>query len=216
MPDYSLPPCVTLVFGRSGSGKTTFAFLYLLNRACEQFANDAPAVCTFIFDWKLEASQRLGLPVAGTLAQCEAALATRWVCFNPAVMFQERQRDAFRWFCQWLFEVSKRGPGKKVFFVDELWRFVDAQSLPAELERVARMGRAENLELLTATQHPRDYHRDIRAEVTEWVCFSMTEPGELDAVRPYFRGVDRVAALQRGEFIAYNRESGAELQGRVF
>jgi hypothetical protein len=28
--------------------------------------------------------------------------------------------------------------------------------------------------------------------------------------------VDRVAALQRGEFIAYNRESGAELAGRVF
>jgi DNA helicase HerA-like ATPase len=101
-------------------------------------------------------------------------------------------------------------------FVDELWRFVDAQTLSAELERVARMGRAENLELLTGTQHPRDYHRDIRAEVTEWVCFSMTEPGELDAVRPYFRGVDRVAALQRGEFIAYNRESGAELAGRVF
>ncbi len=93
---------------------------------------------------------------------------------------------------------------------------MDAQRLPVELERVARMGRAENLELLTATQHPRDYHRDIRAEVTEWVCFSMTEPGELEAVRPYFPGVDRVATLPRSQFIAYNRESGAELSGRVF
>jgi hypothetical protein len=44
----------------------------------------------------------------------------------------------------------------------------------------------------------------------------MTEPGELDAVRPYFRGVDRVAEMPRGEFIAYNRESGAELAGRLF
>ena len=156
MPDYSLPPCVTLVFGRSGSGKTSFAFRYLVNVTAEQPANHNPAACVFIFDWKLEASVRLGLAPCGTAAQCEAAVATRWVVFNPAVMFQERQRDAFRWFCHWVFEVSRRGPGKKVLFVDELWKFVDTNSLPAELEKVARMGRSENLELLTATQHPRD------------------------------------------------------------
>ncbi len=216
MPDYSLPPCVTLVFGRSGSGKTTLAFLYLLNRLKEQLANTDPAACVFIFDWKLEAAQRLGVAPCGTAAQCEAAVPSRVVCFNPAVMFQERQRDAFRWFCHWAFEVSRRGPGRKILFVDELWKFVDTNSLPAELEKVARMGRCENLELLTATQHPRDYHRDLRAEVTEWICFSMNEPGELDAVRPYFRGVDRVAELPRGSYIAYNRESGAELSGKLF
>ena len=216
MPDYSRPPCVTLAFGSSGTGKSTFAFLYLANRAVEQPANAEPSACTFIFDWKLEASQRLGVTPVGTLAQCEAAVPSRWVVFNPAVMFQERQKDALRWFCHWVFEVSRRGPGKKILFVDELWRFVDAHSLPAELEKVARMGRAEGLELLSATQHPRDYHRDLRAEVTEWVCFNTIEPGDLDAVRPYFRGVDRVASLPRGAFIAYNRESGAELAGTVF
>jgi hypothetical protein len=111
---------------------------------------------------------------------------------------------------------AQRGPGKKVLFVDELWRFVNAQQLPTELKKVARMGRAENLELLTATQHPRDYHRNIRAEVTEWVCFQTTEPDDLDAARPYFGGVDCVTALARGSFISYNRESGAELWGKVF
>lgn len=143
-------------------------------------------------------------------------MPTRWVMFNPGVMFHERQRDALRWFCHWCFEVSRRGPGKKVFYVDELWHFADAQSLPAELEKIARMGRSENLELLSSTQHPRDYHRDIRAEVTEWVCFNTMEPGELDAVRPYFRGVDRVAELPRGSSIGYNRESGAEMSGELF
>lgn len=204
------------MFGRTGSGKTTFAFRYLANISTEQPANVNPAACVFIFDWKLEAANRLGLPVCGTAAECEAAVPTRWVVFNPAVMFQERQKDAFRWFCHWVFEVSRRGPGKKVLFVDELWKFVDAQNLPSEFEKVARMGRAENLELLSATQHPRDYHRDIRAEVTEWICFSMDEPGELDAVRPYFSGVDRIKGLPRGSFIAYNRESGADLAGKLF
>jgi len=42
------------------------------------------------------------------------------------------------------------------------------------------------------------------------------EPGELDAVRPYYRNVDAVADLPRGQFLAYNRESGAELAGRLF
>jgi hypothetical protein len=216
MPDYSRPPCVTLCFGGSGSGKSTFAFRYLLNRLTEQPANTEPAAAVFVFDWKLEAAHRLGLPVCGTETQCAAALASRVVCFNPAIMFDANQKGALRWFCHWAFEVSRRGPGKKILFIDELWRFVDAHSLPTELERVARMGRAEGLELLTATQHPRDYHRDLRAEVTEWVCFNTVEPGELDAVRPYFRGVDRVASLKRGEFIAYHRETGEELAGWVF
>ena len=216
MSDYTLPPCVTLAFGRSGSGKTTFCYRYLVNAAKAQPANASPAACIFVFDWKLEASQRLGLPACGTAAQCEAAIASRWVVFNPAIMFQERQRDAFRWFCHWVFETSKRGPGKKIFYVDEMWHFADSQSLPVELEKIARMGRAENLELLSSTQHPRDYHRDIRAEVTEWVCFSTDEPGELDAVRPYFRGVDKIVGMAKGKFIAYNRDSGEELAGKLF
>jgi hypothetical protein len=216
MPDYSLPPCVTLIFGRAGSGKTSAAFRYLVNAATEQPANTNPAACIFIFDWKLEASTRLRVPACGSAAQCEAAVPTRWVMFNPFVMFESDLKAAFRWFCHWAFEVSRRGPGKKIFYVDELWHFSDAQSLPAELEKIARMGRAENLELLSSTQHPRDYHRDLRAEVTEWICFATNEPGELDAVRPYFRGVDQVADLPRGSFIAYNRESGAEMEGKIF
>ncbi len=44
----------------------------------------------------------------------------------------------------------------------------------------------------------------------------MDESHELDALRPYFSGVDRVPALPRGGFIGYNRESGPELAGRLF
>jgi hypothetical protein len=36
------------------------------------------------------------------------------------------------------------------------------------------------------------------------------------AKRRYWAGVDPAAALPRGSFIAVNRESGAELAGRVF
>jgi DNA helicase HerA-like ATPase len=100
--------------------------------------------------------------------------------------------------------------------LDELKQFASKFYRPPELNKIARMGRAENLELLTSTQFPRDYHADIRGNVTEWVCFSSTEPAEIEAVRPYFPGVDRVAQLPKGQFIAFNRNSGAELSGRVF
>ena len=164
----------------------------------------------------MEASQRLDPATCGTAAECEAARSARWVIFNPFVMFGHDLKAEFRWFCHWVFPVSQHGPGKQIFYVDEMWKFAAAQSLPEALQQVARLGRAENLELLSATQHPRDYHRDIRAEVTEWVCFSMTEPGKLDSVRPCFRGVDRVAELSRVSFIAYSRERGEELAGKLF
>ena len=44
----------------------------------------------------------------------------------------------------------------------------------------------------------------------------MDEPGELDAARPHFRGVDHVAQLPRGSFIACNRETGGDLAGKLF
>ena len=55
---------------------------------------------------------------------------------------------------------SAIGPGKKVLFVDDLWKFVDANPLPSEF--------------------------------------------------------DRVAQLPRGSFIAYNREHGADWEGKWF
>ena len=224
MPDYSLPPCVTLVFGRQGSAKTSFCLRYLANAAAEQEHNPAPAACIFIFDWKLEASRRLGIAPVGTVAQCEAALATRWVVFNPFVMFHPEpgkelpEKRAFKWFCQWVFNVCKRGAGKKIFYADELAMFVDRLSsqMPYELQLLVRQGRAENLELLAATQFPKDFPPEVRKSVTEWVCFNTNDAGELAAVRDYFPNVDAVAELPRGSFISYNRESGAELRGKLF
>jgi hypothetical protein len=209
MPDYSLPSCITLIFGQSSSGKTTFALRYLLN---------VPCACRFIFDDFGQAAHRLRLKACGTAKECEEAVPTRWVCFNPHVMFPaEKLKDAFRWFCHWSLEVSKRGPGKKVFFVDELWQWTSNKSpLPAELERIVRAGRLENLELLTCTHRPREYHADIAGQVTEWVCFNTVDPRELDAVRPYYPDVDKIATLPKGSFLAYNRDSRAELAGRVF
>ena len=71
-------------------------------------------------------------------------------------------------------------------------------------------------EALAGSPIPRDFFKTIREEVTEWVCFNINEPDNLDAVRPYFSGVNRVTALRPGEYLAFNRNSGAEMGGRIF
>ena len=55
----------------------------------------------------------------------------------------------------------------------------------------------------------------VRRLVAEWVCFNTVEPGDLDAVRPYYPGVEKVAAPPKFHFPACNRDSGAELAGKL-
>jgi hypothetical protein len=208
MSDFSLPNVLTLIFGKSGSCKTSFAFAYLLN---------VNAACIFIFDDRGQAVSRLKIRACGTARECELAVPTRIVCFNPHIMFPGALLpDAFRWFCKWAFDVSKRGPGKKVLFVDELWQWSNQRRpVPAELENVVRTGRIEGLELVTATHSPREYHELIRSQATEFVAFNTVEPAQLEAIRPYWPSVDAAAGLVKGQFIAVNRESGGIVRGMM-
>ena len=205
--DYTLPPCSTLLCGMTGSGKTTFALRYLQN---------VPAACRFIFDDLGQCSARLKLPHASTTAELEAALAQRWVLFNPHRMFEGNIEGAFRFFCRWSYDASRRGPGKKILFVDELWKFCTPNQIPKELATVAQTGRVENLELLIATQLPHKITASITGQSTELVCFRLDESLALDKVEEL--GADRAAvqALPLGSFIAWNRLSRARLDGRVF
>src|SRR4051812_40765518 len=116
MGDYTLSPANTLVVGMTGSGKSTFAYRYLLN---------APAACRFLFDDLGRAATRLGARPCFTANELEAALATRWVIFNPHRMFEGNPKQAFLFFCDWVLNVSKRGPGKKLVLVDEIWQWQD-------------------------------------------------------------------------------------------
>jgi hypothetical protein len=191
----------------TGSGKTTFALRYLLN---------VQAACRFIFDDQGQVSARLKLPHASTAAELEAALASRWVLFNPHRMFPGNVDGAFRFFCDWSYQASRRGPGKKVLLVDEVWRFQAPTSIPRELAVVAQMGRAENLELFTATQLPHKLHASILGGCTELVCFRLDEALALDKVQELGGRPEAVQALPLGSFIAWNRLSRASLSGKLF
>lgn len=208
MSDYTLPPCSTVLCGMSGSGKTTFAIRYLLN---------VQAACRFVFDDLGQVAARLRIRHASTAAELDAALASRWVVFNPHIMFPGQAAEAFRFFCDWSFNAARRGPGKKVFLCDEVWRWCTPQNIPKEFATLAQMGRAENLELVTATQHPQKLNASILGAATEAVCFRTDEDLALLKIEKELR-INRSEAqsLALGEFVALNRLSGARLRGRIF
>jgi DNA helicase HerA-like ATPase len=196
-----------MVFGMTGSGKTTFAFRYLLN---------VSAACRFIFDDKGQAAARLRVSHASTALECERALEKRWVVFNPLRMFPGDTAAAFRWFCQWTYDVSRRGSGKKVLLVDEVWQWCNPNGIPKELALVAQAGRAENLELVVASQMPHKIHSSVSGQATELVCFRLQERLALDAVEGSGADRETVESLPLGSFVSWNRLSGVDLAGRLF
>ena len=207
MADYTLPPAGTVIVGMQGSGKSTFAFRYLLN---------APAACRFIFDDLGRAATRLRIRPAFTATELEAALATRWVVFNPHRMFPGDTKAAFRFFCWWVYCCSCRGLGKKLLLIDEIWQWQDNMQLPKELALVVQTGREENLELVCATQLPHKVNASITGQSTELICFRLSEPLALSRVAELGAERDVVAALPLGSFVSYDRVGTGKLAGKVF
>jgi hypothetical protein len=206
-PDYTNPLRVTLTFGQGSSGKTSFLIRYLIN---------TPFACAFIFDQNGQLSHRLGKKHVGTAAECEAALATRWVCFNPYRMFDaDKVDDAFDYFCEWAFAVSQRGTGRKILVADDSWEFSAARMLRKPLAQVVKIGRFYHLEFFGATHRPQEYNIGVRSLVTEWVAFNTTEPRDIEAVQDYFPGVVAATTLPKFEFIAFNRDSRRELRAKL-
>lgn len=192
----------------TGSGKTTFAIRYLLN---------VPAACRFVFDDLGQFKARLPqIPHSSTAAQLEAALASRWVVFNPHPMFPGDTTSAFRFFCAWAMDAAKRGPGKKVFIADEIWQHQTAHGIPKELATLAQCGRAENLELVSITQMPHRLNSSLTGNSSELVCFRLDEDLALDKAEELGLAPEKVRNLPLGSFIALNRISRGTLAGRLF
>ncbi len=228
--DHSLPPSLLLVSGPSGYGKTTFVFKYLLNRMQPQARNPNPAACVFIYDWKVEAERRLGIPAVTTEHGCLTALRNRLVIFNPNPMFDARSRvrspdgelvvnddvAGLRWFFQWARAQCRTGPGKKILLVDEINKFTSKFSVPFEILSALKASRVEGLEIIFTAHFPREFHADIFGLHTELVCFRADVAGEFERIGGVYAGAERLATLARGEFTAFQKDPRSEMRGRVF
>lgn len=158
------------VFG--GQGKTTFVMKFIAHSA---------ATCVFLFDPDGEFAKEMKLATCSTPEELEAAVATGFVCFNPHTMFPGRMEEALDIFARFCLVVCAKLPGRKFFVVDELRWYVTGSKIPKWLMTLVQSGRRKGgIDGVFIGQAPNQLHNSIRAQLTEVVCFQITDATALE------------------------------------
>ena len=173
--NFSHKPNKILITGSSGTGKTTFLLRYL------QGSQDQEIDCGIFYDkiFGLDAegelAQRLGVePTMDSrlLAEQVEDENKKLILYDPVDEFPGDPFTAFRFFCEWCFEVAKALPGKlKLFACDELQVFLTPNNIPWEFSQVIHRGRRAGLDLALASQQLNLIHNTVRNAITETVTF---------------------------------------------
>lgn len=187
------------IFGGSGSGKTSYALKYVAT---------VKARCVFLFDAEGEFSSRMQLRPARTPPEIDAAIATGFVCFDPHELFPGNMEGAVAFFSRLALEVSKRLPGRKLIVIDELGWYVSGNNIPFPLKQVVQSGRRCGLDGVFIGQQPNELHNTIRCQLTEVVCFQLTDETALEFPRKFGFDPASIRALAPHRFICRNNRGG--------
>lgn len=133
-----------------------------------------------MFDREGEAAQRLGLSPTRSPYDLAVHLIRGWVLFDPHGMFPVNLDGALAFFCEWAYAKSSRLPGQKILMIDEVWKFISTQRLPAELATCLQTGCKRGLAMIFNTQLPNWLHLAIRNECSEAVMFRLNDSSCLD------------------------------------
>lgn len=187
------------VFGGSGTGKTTYAL---------KFVAASSARCVFLFDAEGEFSGRMKLAPARTPAQVDAGIRSGWLCYDPHEMFSGDMESAIAYFSRLALEAAKRIPGRKFIVIDELGWYVSGNNVPFPLKQVVQSGRRFGLDGVFIGQQPNELHNTIRTQLTEVVCFQLTDDTALEFPRKFGFDVEAVRSLAPHRFICRNNRGG--------
>lgn len=191
------------VFGGSGTGKTTYALKYVAN---------SRARCVFLFDAEGEFSARMNLAPARTTWELDKAIPTGWVCYDPHIMFPGRMETALEYFARLTLAASTRLPGRKLVVVDELGRYMSGANVPPPLKEIVQTGRRAGLDGVFISQQPNELHNTVRCQLTEVVCFQLTDECALEFPRKFGFDPEAIRQLAPYRFICRNNR-GKEVRG---
>jgi hypothetical protein len=162
-------PQKKLVFGCSGSGKSTM-FRKLIMGSGWRYV--------YVFDWDLKLARNTGWKAAQSMeGLCRLQDAGRPVLFFPDPEQYATLKEAFAFFCNFVWHQIRRLRGKKVFGVDELQTLVSTnyQSFPPSFSRLLDYGRNHELDMVLAAQRIDGMSKIIRGQMTEVFCFKHSE-----------------------------------------
>lgn len=200
-------PSKILITGASGTGKTTL-FCELLSASKADFK--------FVFDHEGELSLRLNRSPCLTIDQISKAARTGWVIFDPSELFPGCLLQAWDFFCELVFRLSRKLRGTKLLAVDELQKLVSnhAGGIKPSFAKVLETGRRYSLDVLAVAQQPNLLHNRIRAQLTQIICFNL--PDATASAWVTDAGLPDPRNLKAGEYYAKNLRTGRLIQDRVF
>jgi hypothetical protein len=174
------------IFGRSGSGKTTW---------CAQYAANHRSARKFFFDPEGEFARRFGVSPARTPEQLDAALARGWVCYDPSAHYAGQEVEALEYFCHWVSAVCEQLGGTKLLVIDEFQEFVSAGRTGRWLGHVLKRGRRRGIDVITCGQAPCECGTQLRRQITTVVAYNFTESADVDWLADYGFDADKVRSL---------------------
>jgi hypothetical protein len=201
--DFSHPSCKVLVTGTSGTGKTTLF---------ESLVRKERTRLWFVYDHQGEFAarfKRLNAVVRGREELLEKTAKGGWVIFDPLDVFPGRSQEGFEFFCDYIFEVSQKMPGRKILAVDELQVITSNTEPPQSLITLCETGRRFQVDLYCISQAPNRLHNAVRNQLTEVYTFRHSDKNALEYLAQNGFDADEVRGLKPFEWIHRNLNSGA-------
>jgi hypothetical protein len=199
-------PSKVAIVGCSGSGKTTYLCRYTA----------AVRAVKFIFDGEGELGRRLGVKTARTPGELIDGAVRGLVCYDPALMYEGETENAFRFFCKWTFEISRKIRGRKLFVCDELSKWMEnTRRFPREFKNLMETGRREEIDAVFICQRPQDITGQARQQVTEYVALKQGDHLPADFLRTMGFDAGELLAMPPGKFICRTNQ-GKETRGKLF
>lgn len=200
----------TIFTGQSGTGKTTLFF---------EEIKSAKARWKFVFDAKGgEIGKRFNLPSCYTIDDLVAATEKGgWVVFNPSKEFLGRRKEAFAFFCDFVWNISTVLKGKKILCGDELQSVTDKRKPTHELQVILDEGRSYQLDTFFISSAPNRIFCDHRSQFNRVIAFRQIDGNATEFLQEAGIDEEAVRNLKNGEYLWRHTDTGeAGSGGKAF
>jgi len=101
---------------------------------------------------------------------------------------------------------AARAKGDLTLFIEEVHNYCTSHSINPQLQKVFRLGRHSNLNVVYTAQRYQDISRLVTAQTDEFVLFRISEPVDFQAIEKRFGSsmAEKVSRLQDHDFVKIN------------